>query len=870
MASEALRGAVLIVVMNRDDRRALFETLDAYEFDAIYTAKDFAQAHAFLRQDPRLDAILLEFQGDAREALAFRAEIAQQTGRKLPVIGIASAEDLERRWGWMHAPDLVSDWIRTPVIGAEALARIQQVLAAGRAPAPAPAEPVASVPAGAPAATEPGFEGQDFHLAFDGHPDELVLSSWTTGQILDANGALEQRTGIPRAQLVGTPFDTLDHTHDAAAREALRQRLRREGRVRYRCLRARADGSRYWVEAHARLVARGRDLLCLTSYRDASDAQGLGEALHVAAAIGALREGETIRRAVRLLADWLRPDHVWVLGARPEQGGANELLLHVAGSPMPSPTVDWSELLRRLESGEPVIVTEAAQRVFAADRSVTALGLAAIAAVPLHDERQDPVGALVVASSRPWTGVTGLRELLEVAAGRISMELELDRAREQGRAKGLQDSLTGMPNRLLFNDRLETTIKEAQRTGEMFAVLFVDLDRFKTINDSLGHGVGDEVLVAAAKRLRAALRGSDTVARYAGDEFTLILRHIVQRDDVLRIAEKICRVLEAALTLSDGRELHITASIGISFYPDDASSADKMLQHADVAMYSAKGIGRNTWQAYVAVPEESHQQRLALEAKLRQAERNGELRVYYQPQVCTETEDIVGMEALVRWEHPELGMISPGFFIPLAEETGLILSIGEWVLRQAVQQARAWHVRFEMPLRISVNLSPLQLRQPNLVEVVQRALDDFGLEAKYLELEVTESLNVKSIPNLLETLQAIRTLGCSIAIDDFGTGQSSLDYIRRFPADRIKIDQVFVRNIGVDPDDEAIVRATIHMAHNLGRSVVAEGVEYEEHLLFLREHGCEDLQGYLFCRPLPAASFENMMAERERLLAANS
>jgi EAL domain-containing protein (putative c-di-GMP-specific phosphodiesterase class I) len=215
-------------------------------------------------------------------------------------------------------------------------------------------------------------------------------------------------------------------------------------------------------------------------------------------------------------------------------------------------------------------------------------------------------------------------------------------------------------------------------------------------------------------------------------------------------------------------------------------------------------------------------------------------------------------------------MISPGFFIPLAEETGLILSIGEWVLRQAVQQARAWHVRFELPLRISVNLSPLQLRQPNLVEVVQRALDDFGLEAKYLELEVTESLNVKSIPNLLETLQAIRTLGCSIAIDDFGTGQSSLDYIRRFPADRIKIDQVFVRNIGVDPDDEAIVRATIHMAHNLGRSVVAEGVEYEEHLLFLREHGCEDLQGYLFCRPLPAASFENMMAERERLLAANA
>jgi EAL domain-containing protein (putative c-di-GMP-specific phosphodiesterase class I) len=213
-------------------------------------------------------------------------------------------------------------------------------------------------------------------------------------------------------------------------------------------------------------------------------------------------------------------------------------------------------------------------------------------------------------------------------------------------------------------------------------------------------------------------------------------------------------------------------------------------------------------------------------------------------------------------------MISPGFFIPLAEETGLIVSIGEWVLRQACTDARKWQQRFGLDLRISVNLSALQLRQPNLLEIVQRAVVDSGLSPDMLELEVTESINVKSIPNLLETLAALREYGCKIAIDDFGTGQSSLDYIRRFPADRIKIDQVFVRNIGVDPDDEAIVRATINMAHSLNRAVVAEGVEFEEHLVFLREHGCEELQGYLFCRPLPATTFENMLAEREKLLAA--
>jgi EAL domain-containing protein (putative c-di-GMP-specific phosphodiesterase class I) len=327
-------------------------------------------------------------------------------------------------------------------------------------------------------------------------------------------------------------------------------------------------------------------------------------------------------------------------------------------------------------------------------------------------------------------------------------------------------------------------------------------------------------------------------------------------------------VLEAPLTLADARELRITSSIGVSFFPDDATSAERLLQHADVAMYSAKGMGRNTFQTYVAVPEESHQQRLALESKLRQAEANGELRVFYQPQVSTESEDIVGMEALIRWEHPELGMISPGFFIPLAEETGLIVPIGEWVLRQACKDAARWNQRFGLSLQIGVNLSALQLRQPNLREIVAKVLEETGLDPTVLELEVTESISVKSIANLIESLQSLRDMGCKIAIDDFGTGQSSLEYIRRFPADRIKIDQVFVRNIGVDPDDEAIVRATINMAHSLNRGVIAEGVEYEEHASFLREHGCEELQGYLFCRPLPAASFENLLAEREKQLAA--
>ncbi|HET7844001.1 MAG TPA: bifunctional diguanylate cyclase/phosphodiesterase [Xanthomonadales bacterium] len=861
MTRPLIRGSVLIVVTDREDRRALFEVFDTYEFDAIFTAKDFAQAHAFLGQEARIDVVLLEFRDDAREALDFCTALrARMQGSPIPVIGIANAEDLRTRWTWEDEPDVVSDWLRSPVIGEEALHRIQNVLMRATATAAAPN-------AGPAGSATGGGDQAGFRFAFDGSPVELVLWDLNTGLVLDANTAFEQVGGTSRARLVGTPFFNLDHQRDQAVQAGIVAKLRREGRIQHRVLRSRADGHRELAETISRLAMRGNDVLVLTAFQPVDDNVAIESALTAMSSVTQVVGADTAAACAGQLAAWLKPEHLWIVARRGDHEEPPDILYQHQHPVAAAAVLDWNEVLKRLETGETVFIPEGAAQKLAGDRSIAGLGLSGYAAVPLCDERRELLGALVVGALKPWTRTRGVREVIEAAASRVSLALELDRAREQGRAKGLQDSLTQLPNRLLFNDRLETTIKEAHRTGEMFAVLFVDLDRFKTINDSLGHGVGDEVLVAVARRLRGSVRGSDTVARYAGDEFTLILRHIVQRDDVLRIADKICRVLEAPLPLSDGRELHITSSIGISFYPDDAATAEKLLHHADVAMYSAKGMGRNTYQTYVAVPEESHQQRLALEAKLRQAERTNELRVYYQPQVSAQSEDIVGMEALIRWEHPELGMISPGFFIPLAEETGLIVSIGEWVMRQACSDAKKFNQRFGLNLRIGVNLSALQLRQPNLVEVVKRALDDTGLEAQYLELEVTESLSVKTIPNLLETLQSLRELGCKIAIDDFGTGQSSLDYIRRFPADRIKIDQVFVRNIGVDPDDEAIVRATIHMAHNLNRHVVAEGVEYEEHFSFLRDQGCEELQGYLFCRPLPCASFENLLAEREKLLA---
>lgn len=532
------------------------------------------------------------------------------------------------------------------------------------------------------------------------------------------------------------------------------------------------------------------------------------------------------------------------------------------------PPVWDQEVFKRISGGESIYIEHGAAAQISCP-VVNRLKLESFIGLPLLNEKQSTIGVLLLGSARKLANFPEACKTASAIAQRFALEHLAVRYRFESVYHGLHDGLTRLPNRVLFNDRLESALAEAQRASERLAVLFVDLDRFKKVNDSLGHGVGDQVLVGVANRLRAAVRASDTVARYAGDEFTLLLRHVVSRDDVYKIAEKLIHSLELPLRLSDGGELQMTASVGITFFPEDGQSPEELLRRADAAMYSAKGMGRNRFHAYQAEKEESQHQRMALESKLRSAQKNNELRAFYQPKVDAATEDIVGMEALIRWEHPELGLISPGFFIPLAEETGIIVAMGEWIMRTACVDAKRWVERFKLPLKISVNLSALQLKQPDLVDVVERVLRESQLPPNLLDLEVTESINVRDIPNLIDTLTRLRAIGLSISIDDFGTGQSSLEYLKRFPADYIKIDQTFVRNIGVDPSDEAIIRATIDMAHGLKMQVIAEGVETETHLKFLRAYQCEQLQGFLFSRPLNHLSFENLLNERERLMKAN-
>ncbi|RNC69845.1 MAG: EAL domain-containing protein [Desulfuromonadales bacterium] len=423
------------------------------------------------------------------------------------------------------------------------------------------------------------------------------------------------------------------------------------------------------------------------------------------------------------------------------------------------------------------------------------------------------------------------------------------------------DTLTGLPNRILFLDRLRQAKALANRYRHQVAVLFLDLDRFKIINDTLGHPVGDKLLQQVARRLAECVREVDTVARIGGDEFTIILVNIDNLDDVKRIGHKILKSLSAPMTI-DSYELYVTTSIGISLYPGDGENLDTLVKKADIAMYHAKGEGRNNYQFYTPQMDENADKRLLLETSLRKALDNGEFLIHYQPKVDIVSQTITAMEALLRWAHPTLGLVSPAEFIPLAEETGLIIPIGEWVLRAACRQNMAWQDQGLPPMRVAVNLSGYQFQQRDLLEMIREVLEETGMEAELLELEITESVIMQNPDFAVSVLNQLKDIGVHISIDDFGTGYSSLAHLKRFSVNTLKIDKSFVRDVEVNTADAAITTAIIAMGNSLNLKVIAEGVETEGQLSFLSDNNCDEVQGFLFSTPMPSQQVVSFIRER--------
>lgn len=441
----------------------------------------------------------------------------------------------------------------------------------------------------------------------------------------------------------------------------------------------------------------------------------------------------------------------------------------------------------------------------------------------------------------------------------IRYTIERKRAEAEIKRLAYFDTLTGLPNRVLFADRLKQSIVIAERDNKIVAVFFLDLDHFKRINDSLGHAYGDRLLNICAERIQSCLRSSDTVARMGGDEFVVILPMLTSPDDIPRVAHKILDSIKEPACL-DGYSIYTTASIGIAMYPADGITTDDLTKNADVAMYKAKEQGRNNFQFFSRDMNEQAISRQLLESSLRQALSNQEFQLYYQPQFDIESNGLIGFEALIRWNHPQNGFIPPLHFIPIAEETGMIIPIGEWVLQTACIQAKFWHDSGFPWLRIAVNISAKQFKQDNFTGFVRSVLKETGLLPEFLELELTESTIMEHADKNIMTLKALKDLGLTLAIDDFGTGYSSLSYLKHFPIDRIKIDRSFIHDLVTESDDAAIAEAIIAMAHSLKLHVIAEGVEQLEQLDFLHSRKCDGLQGFLLSHPLTCSGVAELLA----------
>ncbi|MES2257510.1 MAG: EAL domain-containing protein [Pseudomonadota bacterium] len=679
-----------------------------------------------------------------------------------------------------------------------------------------------------------------FKRLFEEHPHPMWVYDAVTLRFLVVNAAAVQHYGYTEAEFLDMTIMDIrppdEHARLAETLATLRQESAQRADYWVHC---KKDGTRISVEvsSHA-LTLAGRPARFVFAH-DVTDQLRMETALH---------ESEEMHH---LVIDHI-PHQIFWKDLDSVYQGCNHVFARAAGVPEPAAIVGmrdtqlpWAHNAERIVAEERAIMASGRANLNQEDHMLFADGSMhwfLINKLPLHDQRGRIIGVL----------------------GTIEDVSERKDYQERLEHQANHDALTQLPNRSLFNDRLEQAISYAQRYEHTLLVVFIDLDNFKLVNDNLGHHAGDELLRIVAARLRACVRETDTVARLGGDEFMLILLDGVASTPSQALLQKLLDSVSAPVMLG-ASEVTISCSVGVSLYPGDGIDAQLLLKQADIAMYRAKEAGRNQVQFYESAMQARVAERAVIEAELRNALARKELSLHYQPKVSLRGGEVTGMEALLRWHHPTLGMVSPARFIGVAEETGLIVAFGRWVIRTACAQAKAWQMAGLPALRVAVNVSARQFRDKGLADDIVAALHDSGLAPRYLELELTESLMMHNIGEVVATVARLKQLGIALSIDDFGTGYSSLSYLKTFPLTYLKIDQSFTRDMLGDPNVAAIVRSVIALGHSLGFKVIAEGVETEAQLAYLRRYQCDEMQGYYFSRPLDTGAFAALL-EREQAL----
>jgi len=675
-----------------------------------------------------------------------------------------------------------------------------------------------------------------FHTLLDQTSDFVVLVSLPDGVITDANAALGRLLGEPVDALIGRPFVSLGLGDATVVLDVLRLEIDSLGEGDEQPDHAvvtefRRDQSSTWLELSYRIAVVDERHYGVMVGRDVSERKRDQEML-----AGLLAEKEALLENALVGIIMVRERKIVSCNRRFEA---------IFGYPNGSVPGHSTRFL--YESDETfAIFGEDAYRALSSGNAFTAT---------LRMKRAD--------SSPFWCELTGRAlDAQNPRAGSVwifSDVSERKNAEERAKYLSYHDALTGLPNPSLLQDRLEQAIAFAMRAGTKVALIVVDLDRFKAINDFLGHRSGDQMLVDVAARLKDGVRTTDTVCRQGGDEFILLITNLAEPDAVVTFLGELQADFRDSFRIDD-KEMTVSFSAGVAVFPEDGTDFASLQRKADMAMYQAKAAGRNTYRFFNEEMNKDAVEQITIYSGLRRGLAEGQFVVHYQPQIEVASDKLLGAEALIRWNHPDLGLVSPGRFIPIAEETGLIVEIGDWVLHEACREAVRWRQAGFTDITVAVNLSAVQFKQGNIEQSVLSALSASGLEPALLELELTESILIRDTENVLATVKRLKLMGVKLSIDDFGTGYSSLSYLKRFEVDKLKIDQSFILDLATDPEDAAIVRAIIQMAHSLGLRTVAEGVETSQLLDHLRLFHCDDAQGYFYARPLPADAFMAFLA----------